>query len=119
MNFFEQFNQFLLASWEEVVQREKDNRHRLYLYRVGEFWVAFEKSAYRASECFPSLDISSISLADYPYPVLFVCLPQSRLAQLPYSCSAEGRTNRILFSEQPLSVLRYRQWRSRELFELA
>ena len=62
------FAQLLAVRLEDIVWREQMNRNMIHLYRIGNMWLAFDKSAYfmwQATPCEPMglrLDIAPFSV---------------------------------------------------------
>lgn len=62
------FAQLLAVRLEDIVWREQMNRNMIHLYRIGNMWLAFDKSAYfmwQATHCEPMglrLDIAPFSV---------------------------------------------------------
>ena len=49
----------------EITRREAEGRPLIHLYGVGEYWVAFERSAYRLRRLFPRLHLFQREGDDY------------------------------------------------------
>ena len=46
VTMFERINTLLETNLKKILNNELHNEDRIHLYDVGEYWVAFEKSAY-------------------------------------------------------------------------
>ena len=62
-----------------IVKKELRNENRICLYGTGEYWVAFERSAYMLSQLFASSDISSVIHKEYPFPVVMASISDDEL----------------------------------------
>ncbi len=58
----------------KILSREKDNECHAYLYEVGEYWIAFEQSAWQLHQLFPQSDVSILYSKAYPFPLVMVCV---------------------------------------------
>lgn len=94
----------------EILNREKDNERRAYLYNVGEYWMAFEHSAWQLCQLFPQSTVAIFYLKTYPFPIVMASV-LCRYAQ-PYFQQHIVRTFEdytILFTSA-FSLPRYRKW---------
>ena len=64
----------------EIIDRESGNYNRIYLYPTGNYWTAFEKSAYQLERLFPQCSVSSMVLATRPAPIVLASLPYADIA---------------------------------------
>ena len=107
----------LLDTFLPRINREEwKNDTRICLYGTGEYWTAFEQSAYRLCRLFPSVATSIVMRAEFPFPVVMVCVPDSMLR-------AYGQRH-IFHRDEPdykelsgekLSVERYREWHNKAI----
>ena len=119
MSFIDTFNQFLTNRWKEVVNVEEANTHALHLYRMGDYWVAFEKSAYLVNKYIDDLDISSINFPTYPFPVIFLCITDFQLSLLRRSLVTTTRTeDYVELNTTPIVPAHYSQWHYDEVQDL-
>lgn len=63
----------------KIVGRERKNENHICLYGRGEYWVAFERSAYMLSQLFASSDIYSVMHDEYPFPVVMAIISDDEL----------------------------------------
>lgn len=73
-----------LSSWQrlkallenhqnDILERESScSGNSIYLYDTGEYWVAFERSAFRLRQIFPDSDITVLHLKTWLFPVVMV-----------------------------------------------
>ena len=63
----------LLRNIKTIYKKELTNESYIYLYEVGEYWIAFEKSAYLLSLQLKEQksEVSAIKMDFLPFPILF------------------------------------------------
>ncbi len=54
----------------KILNREKNNECHAYLYDAGEYYIAFEHSAWQLCRLFPQSEISILYLKAYPFPIV-------------------------------------------------
>ena len=110
---------FLSTHQAEILNREKDNRRFAHLYGFGNYWVAFERSAYQVCRLFPRSETSIIRFIAYPFPVVMAAVTDAELRV--YSSSHILRIAepdyRVLTTEE-LPLESYREWHRVEVEEL-
>ncbi len=62
-----------------IAQRESENDDRLLLYAAGDYWTAFDRSAYQLQLLFPGLSTFVVSHPGYPFAVVGVHIPDREL----------------------------------------
>lgn len=63
----------------DIVRREHNNRNRIHLYGTGEYWAAFEQSAYLLCRINPKNEIAVVTHPAYPFPVVMANIPDREL----------------------------------------
>ena len=63
----------------EILRKEHDNKKYVRLYNVGEYWHAFEKSAFLLDQLFKNKKIILFNHKDYPFPIVMVCISDNDL----------------------------------------
>lgn len=63
----------------EIVRKEHGNERIIHLYGIGEYWAAFEQSAYLLCRVFPKTEISVVTHAAYPFPVVMAGIADREL----------------------------------------
>lgn len=63
----------------QIIRRERKNVARIYLYETGDYWIAFERSAYSLCRLFPEADISVVMLRDNPFPIILANISEKKL----------------------------------------
>ena len=66
----------LIRNIKSIYKKELTNESFIYLYKSGDYWVAFEKSAYFLSLQLKELEskISVLHMKEFPFPILFISL---------------------------------------------
>lgn len=68
---FEKLNALLTRDLKNILKKELHNENRVNLYGVGEYWVAFEKSAYLFKQMTHEKDESIVlHIKGHPFPVI-------------------------------------------------
>lgn len=97
---------------QQILRKERDNEDRVHLYGVGEYWVAFERSAY----LFEQLDADAagpvvMHLRDYPFPIVMHTAHYTRVDALCRRHVLSRRTMEYLqFMTRPMDSRSYRLW---------
>lgn len=95
----------------EILRKEQSNRKYIRLYGAGEYWHAFEESAYQLSRIFTKCETAFYRHKDYPFPVVMVSIPDSELRtyirqHIPVCDKPDYK--KLLIAE--LSASEYRVW---------
>ncbi|MCM1422165.1 MAG: hypothetical protein NC224_12335 [Bacteroides sp.] len=72
----------LLAKRTDILLKEKTNRTQIYLYPVGEYWMAFNRSAYRLCCLYDCAGTSVIWLDDISVPVVTASVTDMELRNI-------------------------------------
>ena len=68
---FDKLNTLLTKDLKNILKKELHNENRVNLYGVGEYWVAFEKSAYLLEQMTNGEDEPIVfHIKGYPFPVM-------------------------------------------------
>lgn len=95
----------------QIVRIERKNDSRICLYGTGDYWTAFERSAYRLCQLFPELDTSIVMLRDQPFPVVMASITDEalrRYAERHIFCRNTPDYKEIAAAEIP--PMQYFQW---------
>ena len=69
VTMFERINTLLETNLKKILNNELHNEDRIHLYDVGEYWVAFEKSAYLLEKINPKDEQPLVLyMKGYPFP---------------------------------------------------
>ena len=72
----------LTGHFDAIMERERTNRSSVHLYGAGDYWVAFEQSAYQLCQLMPSCETTLFRFAVYPFPVVMASVTDARPACL-------------------------------------
>ena len=72
----EQLNRLLTKELDNILKRERHNEDTVHLYSMGEYWTAFERSAYLLDQL-SSAEPLVIYLEEYPFPIV-MCAAHDR-----------------------------------------
>lgn len=112
-----------LSSWQrlkallenhqnDILERESScSGNSIYLYDTGEYWVAFERSAFRLRQIFPDSDIAVLHLKTCSCPVVMVSVSGREFTEYPgrYALRPSG-AGRMVLSGEIISQARYARW---------
>jgi len=100
----------------EIIRREHRNVKSIHLYGTGEYWSAFEQSAYLLYKIFSTNDISVITSRVYPFPIIMATISDEALCA--YAKSHIFTCDKIDYKEllaTEITVKDYHKWRKREI----
>lgn len=63
---------FMSSRLLQIVRKEHKNGNSICLYGTGEYWSAFEKSAYLLCQLFPEKEVFIAKHVEYPFPIVSV-----------------------------------------------
>lgn len=63
----------------DILRKEQGNRKYIRLYGTGEYWHAFEESAFQLSRIFTEYETTLFSHKDHPFPVVMASIPDNEL----------------------------------------
>lgn len=63
----------------DIIHTEDATGRFIHLYGVGDYWHAFEESAYQLGLLFGTHDITVLMYKDYPFPVLMASISDDEL----------------------------------------
>lgn len=102
----------------EIVSKERNNVKNIHLYASGEYWAAFEQSAYLLCQAFSKDVISVINHAGYPFPVVMAAITDRELrafARRHIFKRDEADYKELVVSE--IYARQYHAWHRREVME--
>lgn len=102
----------------DIIRKEHGNSGSIHLYGTGEYWAAFEQSAYLLCRIFPKTEICVVTHPAYPFPVVLVTVSDSDLRT--YSRSHIFRRDEADYKEfiaPEISPRQYNLWHRNEVQE--
>lgn len=101
----------LTVHFDTIMERERTNRGFVHLYGVGDYWVAFEQSAYPLCHLMPSCETALFHFASYPFPVVMASVTDTCLQSfVRQHILRTDRPAYKVFSVRPYPSARYRSW---------
>lgn len=94
-----------------ILEKERDNHTHIHLYDIGEFWIAFEQSAFQLTRLTKESTIVPLRLMSYPFPIITAAISINTLATLSHTHTVENSLHdarSIVTCE--LQEERYRRW---------
>lgn len=90
----------------EIISREERNDSHINLYSTGDYWAAFECSAYLLSRMYPQCEINPIYFNSDSSPIIMASLPFKELKNQSLYDEEEA----TIPSADKLSRMEYEQW---------
>lgn len=100
----------------EIIRKEQSNVNSIKLYGTGDYWSAFEQSAYLLCKVFTTNNITVITSKVYPFPVMMATISDKALRA--YAKSHIYTCDKIDYKEilaTDISVKDYQKWRKKEI----
>lgn len=111
-------DEFVLKYIKPVLIQELDNKDNIHLYSIGEYWRAFDKSAYALSLILPDSESTLLTISDYPFLVLMVSAHYEVVNRLLFTkVVAKRNPDYIHLITKPIDREAYRRWRDEILDE--
>lgn len=109
---YERVNALLESDLQNILQQEQQNENRIFLYDVGEYWVAFEKSAYLLEQMAPKEERPVVLyMKQHPFPIVMHCSHYLRVKELcRHQVLAKRGMDRLQFLTKPIEKASYRRW---------
>ncbi len=102
-----------------IAKAEQGNADRMCLYGTGEYWSAFDHSAYQLMKIFPDLSPFVVNHPAYPFTVVGVNVSDRQLRNYErrHGCNTR-REDYMEFSVTPSDKSCYADWHRQEIEEL-
>ncbi len=103
-----------------ILMKESSNDRFLYLYDTGDYWMAFEKSAFTLCTMYANAAVMPMSIAGIPFPVVTAGLAKNDYDAVTRRLECYGKSaGRRVFIVGELSESRYAKWHKRNVEDLA
>lgn len=102
----------LQKSSKTIITRESTNENRVHLYGVGQYWAAFDKSAFMLEKmAHEDSYVTTLRLRDYPFPILMYCVHYEKVKDLcrRYTMTKRGLEYLQLVTN-PINAKSYSRW---------
>lgn len=95
-----------------ILKRENVNENLVHLYGVGEFWAAFDRSAFLLEQMTnQDSDAAILRLKDYPFPVLMYCVHYEKVKDLcRHHIMKKKGLEYLQFLTHPIDSDSYNKW---------
>ena len=109
---YERINALLEKEMQHILRQESQNENRIHLYDVGEYWVAFEKSAYLLEQLVPKEEHPIVLyMKNHPFPIVMQSSHYLRVKELcSHHALAKKGMNRLQLLTQPIEKRAYQKW---------
>lgn len=104
--------QLIQTKLTTILQQEQHNDNKVNLYSVGEYWAAFEKSAYLLGEMLhDDTPPVVLYLKEYPFPIIMQSLHYRTVNDMCRKHIMSRKTMEYLqFSTHPTDEVAYKAW---------
>ena len=111
-NMLDKLNIFLMKDLKSVLKKELHNENRVNLYGIGEYWVAFEKSAYLLKQMIQQEDAPVVlHLKEHPFPVIMYNIHYHRVDDMRRKhVMAKKSLEFLQFVTHPIDDNSYAKW---------
>ena len=112
INTYERINALLEKEMNHILQQESQNENHINLYDVGEYWVAFEKSAYLLEQLVPGEEHPVVLyMKNHPFPIVMQSSHYLRVKELcRHQVLAKHGIDRLQLLTQPIELRSYQKW---------
>lgn len=112
LGIFERLNVLFTKELKHILNRELHNKNRLYLYSLGDYWAAFEKSAYLLDRMSSEKkELSVLHLNDYPFPVLMCSVHNQKVKELSINhLVASKHLDSMQLLSHTIDPMHYNDW---------
>ncbi|MGM9794694.1 MAG: hypothetical protein ACI3ZZ_00515 [Candidatus Aphodosoma sp.] len=119
LSALQKINTLLEKNQKDILRKELNNSTMMNLYSAGEFWVAFNNSAYQLHSMMPACAISmALQLKDNPFPVMMTYIKYTEFNKLLSANTILKKSlNYTQLRTAPLTPDAYRQWYNNSLEE--
>lgn len=104
----------------DIIHTEDTTGRFIRLYGAGDYWHAFEESAYQLSQLFVTHDVTVFRHKVYPFPVLMVSISDDELQA--YGKNHIFRKKVSGYRELVgigISMKRYKEWHKKEVMKFS
>ncbi len=102
----------LSAEQGNILKRERENTHHIHLYNVGQYWAAFDKSAFQAEHLTKLKDVPDVvKLKDNPFPIVMHIIDENQFRSLCKSNpSLHQKKKHIQIDGTHVDMAEYNTW---------
>lgn len=112
LNIFEHLNRLFSKELNDILDRELHNKNRLNLYSLGEYWAAFDKSAYLLDQMTEEkVESSVLHLKNHPFPLLMCSVHNKKVKELSRNhIITRNHSDSIQLLSQTIDPAHYNNW---------
>ena len=103
----------LLSNLTNILRKEMKNEDTIHLYCIGNYWVAFEQSAYLLSRLSADIQTMAMQPIAHPFPVVMTTITESALQTIKRTLKTKTPDYKIL-TTTPLAQPSYTRWHRKE-----
>ena len=103
-----------------ILRKEHLNSYHIHLYRTGNYWATFEKSAYLLHSHYRNLWIFPVKVADVTNPIVMASIEHAQLEVVAkaWDCLLDGDQARVYKSRMTVDAPAYQAWHEKEVEEI-
>lgn len=111
-----EFIELLQSRLPDILSKEANNERYMYLYDAGNYWMAFERSAYMLSKLYVHALLLPMKTPYIPFPIVAASIEQEKLHSIVNGLICKKRTGkeRIYVTGKVENVSFYDRWHDRE-----
>lgn len=112
LNTLDYVSMLLAKNTKTIMTRENTNENRVHLYGIGQYWAAFDKSAFLLEQMTNrNSDVAILHLKDYPFPILMHCVHYEKVKDLCRKhVMAKQSLEYLQFLTHPIDSKSYNKW---------
>lgn len=112
LNTLDYVQMLLEKSSKSIITRESTNENRVHLYGAGQYWAAFDKSAFLLEKMTDEESYASvIRLKNYPLPLLMHCVHYEKVKGLCRKhVMAKKSLEYLQLLTHPIDSQSYNEW---------
>ena len=104
---------------KDILVKESRNDRFMYLYDTGNYWMAFEKSAFKLCTMYAGAAVMPMRIVDVPFPVVAAGLAKRDFDAVTRALECCGRgAGRLTYVVDGLAEGRYSRWHKRNVKDL-
>ena len=96
----------------DILFNESSNGDYIHLYRAGDCWVAFERSAFNLYRCYSKAVINAMKVFIAPFPIVLASVEDREIPLIvdDMECTKRNLVERIYKMKKPSDSKLFQQW---------
>lgn len=108
MENLQRIENLVAANLSNILKKENENDSHINLYNLGDFWVAFENSAFQLEQLSDNLDGTLVMrLKNRPFPLILNTISDTKVRSL---CRSNTHKDFLQIPATPLDKESFRIW---------